>query len=330
MPLFRKKRRAADDDIDPRLIPRALVRDIAPGDDDTTYAHDDSTGDLAATIRVPFVTREARALGYVAASAAIARLVARGIAPRSLSATLSAPALGTPSSSSALSESLVSEMAAGFAAAAIDARASVGELSQVEPDAALADASPASRCFITVTATGTGPSVFTGGPARPQDAFILTKSVGLGVTAHVALRHRDAEAMRRYGRMAGALDIGLLKHAENIRDAEAIDARGLLAALARLCVRNGVGAVVTYSRLPLAEDVEGFVNEGFIPDGARDGWAAAETSVAFDPDVTQTHRCVLCDCALGGGVIALVGSALAGDVRVVAQVVSEKVLRVRT
>ena len=152
---------------------------------------------------------------------------------------------------------------------------------------------------------------------EPGDALVLGKGLGTGVitTAIKAQEARPEEieaavsSMRRLNRDA----VDALSDVE-VHAATDVTGFGLLGHLWEMCRAGGVGARVRAAAPRLIPGAARLVAAGHVPGGTRRNRAAVEERVAWDADVSEDRRTLLCDAQTSGGLLAAVPPARADEV----------------
>lgn len=157
--------------------------------------------------------------------------------------------------------------------------------------------------------------------ARPGDALVLTKPLGMGVLTTAIKRGLAADAV-----IARAVDVmSALNRAASeamlatgsMHAATDVTGFGLLGHLSEMLGDGGVGARVTAASIPVIEAVWDFVADGVVPGGTRRNLASVEGIVDWSDALSPEHRLVLADAQTSGGLLIAVdpsrASALVDD-----------------
>lgn len=148
--------------------------------------------------------------------------------------------------------------------------------------------------------------------ARPGDALVLTKPLGIGIitTAHKRglvpdeVLRQAVEVMVTLNRAASEAMVAVGVHA-----ATDITGYGLLGHLHELLVASGVAAEVTFKAVPVLEAAWTYATEQIVPGGSLNNYTyLTETTgaVAWDASLSWEERIVLCDAQTSGGLLIAV------------------------
>jgi selenide,water dikinase len=157
--------------------------------------------------------------------------------------------------------------------------------------------------------------VLTNAGARPGDALVLTKPIGLGVIS-TALK-RDAappELLAEAVAVMTALNEGARDAALEIGVNAATDVTGfgLLGHLREMLVASGLGARVDPARIPVIEGVRELLADGMVAGGTKRNhdFVSADVDWAGLPEEEQL---LLSDAQTSGGLLLAVDPARAGS-----------------
>jgi cysteine desulfurase len=142
--------------------------------------------------------------------------------------------------------------------------------------------------------------------ARPGDALVLTKPLGVGVISTAVKRgladedtaQEAAQLMASLNRAAaeGMLEIG----ANACTD---VTGFGLLGHLRELAVGSRVDVTLTASAVPTLSAAWTFAGADVVPGGTLNNLAFVEPYVTFAPDVSRETRLLLADAQTSGGLL---------------------------
>lgn len=160
--------------------------------------------------------------------------------------------------------------------------------------------------------------------ARPGDALVLTKPLGIGiittgidrqlvgeetveraVDVMLRLNRAAADAITSTGLSAG-LRIGHETLAERVHACTDVTGFGLLGHLQEMLVASEVGARVVLSRVPVLEEAWDLAARDCVPDGSHSNHRYLAQFVRFDPTITRAQQLVLCDAQTSGGLLMAV------------------------
>jgi selenide,water dikinase len=169
---------------------------------------------------------------------------------------------------------------------------------------------------LAVTGTVHPDRVTTNAGARPGDALILTKPLGLGVITTAAKNGEDrlgaiAEAlaiMTTLNRAAAEVLAGCEVHA--VTD---VTGFGLLGHLRNVTAASGVTARIFAGDVPVLAAARTYVEAGIAPGGTHANRRFLADWVSFDPGLPQEEQLLLCDAQTSGGLLAALPAAAAPD-----------------
>jgi selenide,water dikinase len=262
------------------------------------------TDDLALVLTTDFFTPivdAPRDFGRVAAANALSDVYAMGGKP-----TSALSIVGFPDS---LPATVLGEILAGASAVASEAGiAIVGghTIKSEEPIFGLA-----------VVGTVHPGRVLANAGAKPGDALVLTKPLGLGIITTAAKNDQDAKSaiteairvMTTLNRAAAEVLTRFEVHA--LTD---VTGFGLLGHLRNITAASGVTAEVWADRVPVLPAAREYVKAGIAPGGTRANWKFLADWVEYAADVPQEEQLLLSDAQTSGGLLAAVPEASAGEV----------------
>ena len=149
--------------------------------------------------------------------------------------------------------------------------------------------------------------------AKPGDALILTKPIGLGIITTAAKNSEDKlgaidnaiRVMATLNRAAAEVLAGFEVHA--LTD---ITGFGLLGHLRNVTAASGVTARVFAAAVPVLPAAREYVRAGIAPGGTHANWKFLADWVTFDAALAKEEQLLLCDAQTSGGLLA---SVPAGD-----------------
>lgn len=158
--------------------------------------------------------------------------------------------------------------------------------------------------------------IVTNAAARPGDALVLTKPLGIGViTTAIKAQMADADitaravtVMTTLNRAASETMLAVEAHA-----ATDVTGFGLLGHLSEMVRGSAVGATVYARRVPLIDGTRALAERGLIPGGSRRNLAAVEPMVRFTPTLGEVDRLVLADAQTSGGLLIAVAPERRGE-----------------
>lgn len=282
----------------PPIADPNVIVGSSTADDAAIYKLND---DLALVLTTDFFTPivdAPRDFGRVAAANALSDVYAMGGKP-----TAALSIVGFPDS---LPATVLGEILAGASAVANEAGiAIVGghTIKSEEPIFGLA-----------VVGTVHPDRVLANAGAKPGDALVLTKPLGLGIISTASKNDQDAKGaiaeairvMTTLNRAAAEVLTRFEVHA--LTD---ITGFGLLGHLRNITAASGVTAEVWAERVPVIAAAREYVKAGIAPGGTRANAKFLADWVEFAPDVSPEEQLLLCDAQTSGGLLAAVPEAQA-------------------
>jgi selenide,water dikinase len=153
--------------------------------------------------------------------------------------------------------------------------------------------------------------------ARPGDALVLTKPIGLGVVTTAA--KNDADELGAIGGAVGLMAT-LNRAAADVLGGFEVHALtdvtgfGLLGHLRNVTAASRVTATVWADRVPVLAAARRYVAAGIAPGGTRANHKFLADWVTYAADVSADEQLLLCDAQTSGGLLAAVPSEMAKDV----------------
>lgn len=144
------------------------------------------------------------------------------------------------------------------------------------------------------------------GGLKVGDALVLTKPLGIGVTA-TALKQEKAlagdvkeviEWMSRLNKTAGQLAVEF-----NLRGGTDITGFGILGHGMEMSEASGVLLSIENSKLPFLSGARGYAEQGIFPGGAFDNKSHFEKNVKFDEKLDEPAQMLLFDPQTSGGLL---------------------------
>jgi selenide,water dikinase len=164
---------------------------------------------------------------------------------------------------------------------------------------------------LAVVGTVSPRRVLTNSGARPGDALVLTKPIGLGIITTAAKNGEDTRGaideaiaiMTTLNRSAAEVlsDIG----AHALTD---VTGFGLLGHLRNMVSASEVGGVVFLDSVPVMPAAWEYVRAGIAPGGTHANWRFLADWVDYEDDVGKEDQLMLCDAQTSGGLLAAVAS----------------------
>jgi selenide,water dikinase len=145
--------------------------------------------------------------------------------------------------------------------------------------------------------------------ARPGDALILTKPLGLGIISTAAKNDQDSQgaitdAIRVMTTLNRAAAEALAKF--EVHALTDVTGFGLLGHLRNVTAASGVTAEVWADRVPVLPAARDYVKAGIAPGGTRANAKFLADWVEYAPGVSPEEQLLLCDAQTSGGLLAAV------------------------
>jgi selenide,water dikinase len=165
--------------------------------------------------------------------------------------------------------------------------------------------------------------------ARPGDALILTKPLGMGILTTAIKRGlateetiaRAVEVMSSLNRAAGEAIVTLNRPSgesmvvsgSSVHAATDVTGFGLLGHLSEMLGAGDVGARVDFDAVPVLSEAWEFARQDVIPGGTRRNLASVEAFMEWAERLEPHQRLVLADAQTSGGLLVAVDPSAAGD-----------------
>ncbi|HEX4588994.1 MAG TPA: selenide, water dikinase SelD [Gemmataceae bacterium] len=148
--------------------------------------------------------------------------------------------------------------------------------------------------------------------AKPGDALVLTKPIGLGIITTAAKNGEDKlgaigdaiRVMATLNKAAAEVLAGFDVHA--LTD---VTGFGLLGHLRNVTAASGVTARVFAGSVPIIPAAREYVRAGIAPGGTHANWRFLGEWVRFDPVVSKEEQLLLCDAQTSGGLLVSIPAA---------------------
>jgi selenide, water dikinase len=276
---------------------RELLVGTETGDDAAVWQLDSETCILATTDFFMPIVDDPRDFGRIAATNAISDIYAMGGRPLMALAILAMP-LGK------ISPETVRQILTGGSAACAAAGIPVAgghSIDSVEPIYGLAVIGTCKPCDVRRNRD-----------ARPGDAIILTKPLGVGI--YSAALKKGELPREAYSDMVATTT--LLNHigAELAKETSVhamtdVTGFGLLGHSLEMGRGSGAAVVIEVGRLPLLKDAEHLAKQGFITGASGRNWSSYGESITLPPEFPDWHRSILTDPQTSGGLLIACGAA---------------------
>jgi len=153
--------------------------------------------------------------------------------------------------------------------------------------------------------------------ARPDDALILGKPLGVGIYS-AALR-KQALASSDYATMLASatrlntpgIALGAMDTVHALTD---VTGFGLLGHLLEVCRGSGVGAHIDVDAIPMLPSALALARSGFVTGASARNWASYGDDVRCGDGIDAAQRALLCDPQTSGGLLVACAPDAADDV----------------
>ena len=147
--------------------------------------------------------------------------------------------------------------------------------------------------------------------ARPGDALLLTKPLGIGILTTAIKRGlaseetiaRAVEVMSTLNRLASEAMLGA---GESVHAATDVTGFGLLGHLSEMLGDGSVGVRVAADAVPVLAETWDFVRQEVVPGGTRRNLASVEPFMDWSEALDNAQRLVLADAQTSGGLLIAV------------------------
>lgn len=142
--------------------------------------------------------------------------------------------------------------------------------------------------------------------ARPGDALILTKGVGVGV--YSAAFKKRALPDEAYAEMMASMSLlnrvgHTLAQDEDVHGMTDVTGFGLLGHGLEMARGGGVGLDISYERIPFLAQAEALARAGYATGASGRNWASYGDAVVLPPELPEWRRTLLTDPQTSGGLL---------------------------
>jgi len=153
--------------------------------------------------------------------------------------------------------------------------------------------------------------------ARPGDALVLGKALGVGVYS-AALKKDHLTAPHYAAMIASATQLNtpgvVLGTMETVHALTDVTGFGLAGHLLEICRASSVGASVEFARVALLPGVLELAREGFVTGASARNWTGYGSDVTLRRGVTDVERALVMDPQTSGGLLVACAPEAADDV----------------
>jgi selenide, water dikinase len=145
--------------------------------------------------------------------------------------------------------------------------------------------------------------------AKPGDALVLTKPLGLGIITTAAKNDQDRlgaihDAVRLMTTLNRAAAETLARF--DVHALTDVTGFGLLGHLRNITAASAVTAEIWAGSVPVIPAAREYVRAGIAPGGTRANWKFLADWVEYAPEISQEEQLLLCDAQTSGGLLAAV------------------------
>jgi len=142
--------------------------------------------------------------------------------------------------------------------------------------------------------------------ARPGDAIVLTKPIGLGIISTAIKRGlAEKETIDRAIQVMSTLNRAAADVARkfDVHACTDVTGFGLLGHLLEMTRGSKVDARIHHRNVPIIDEAWDFVHAGAVPGGTRSNLEYISEYVQWDPDVSEPAQTLLADAQTSGGLL---------------------------
>jgi selenide,water dikinase len=142
--------------------------------------------------------------------------------------------------------------------------------------------------------------------ARPGDALVLTKPLGVGIISTAVKRGLADEATaQEAAQLMATLNRGAAEAMLEVGANACTDVTGfgLLGHLREMAVGSGVAVTLSASAVPVLPAARTFAGADVVPGGTLNNLAHVQPHVSFAPGVTRVVQLILADAQTSGGLL---------------------------
>jgi selenide,water dikinase len=286
----------------PQTVFAQLMVGTETGDDAAVWQIDDQTCVIATTDFFMPMVDDPRDFGRIAATNAISDVYAMGGRPIMALAVLGMPLDKLP-------VEVVREILAGGASICAEAGIPVAGGHSIDAPEPIYGLAVVGLCRPEQVRRNHG--------ARPGDALILTKGIGVGIYSAAFKKQRlSAEgyaeliASTTLLNRAGA-ELGQLPHVHAMTD---VTGFGLLGHALEVARGSGVTVAIRDAAVPVLAQAEDLAVQGFVTGASGRNWASYGSDIVLPADMPAWRRHLLCDPQTSGGLLVACADDRADEV----------------
>ena len=168
---------------------------------------------------------------------------------------------------------------------------------------------PEPKFGLVVTGVVHPDKLWTNAGARPGDALVLTKPLGLGIMTtalKAGLLDEDAEQHIQQIMMALNKTAADVLRGFDLHACTDVTGFGLLGHLREMAAGSGVDVELDHRTLPIIPGAADLATGGTVPGGTLNNKSYVAPHVSWDDAVSETYRILACDAQTSGGLLAAV------------------------
>ncbi len=288
----------------PRAAPYAqLLVGTETGDDAAVWQLDDERCIIATTDFFMPMVDDPRDFGRIAAANAVSDIYAMGGKPLMALAILGMP-LGK------LPVETVRAILEGGASICAEAGIPVAGGHSID--------APEPIYGLAVIGLGKPATIRRNSGARPGDALILTKGVGVGI--YSAAFKKQALPEDAYAEMIASTTLlnrigATLAEDEDVHGMTDVTGFGVLGHALELARGSGLGLEIGYANIPLLSRAGELAEAGYVTGASGRNWESYGAAVVLPPDFPDWRRALLTDPQTSGGLLVACSASRAQSIR---------------
>lgn len=142
--------------------------------------------------------------------------------------------------------------------------------------------------------------------AKPGDALVLTKPIGVGImTTGVKRDAVTPEQLQKVTETMATLNKAAAECLEGLNPNAGTDVTGfgLLGHASEIARGSEVSLTIYYNQIPLLDGTEELAKKGIVPGGTKSNYSWLGESVSYSADLTEEEKLILCDAVTSGGLL---------------------------
>lgn len=270
---------------------RQLLVGVETGDDAAVWELDNGTCIIATTDFFMPMVDEPRDFGRIAATNAISDVYAMGGTPIFALAILGMPVDKIP-------PEMVRQILEGGQSVCSDAGIPIAGGHSID--------SPEPIYGLAVIGTAPKANIRRNSDAKPGDALILTKALGVGI--YSAAFKKSALSREAYDEFIASTCLlnkigGRLGGNPDVHAVTDVTGFGLLGHALEMARGSGVTVNVNASALPLLKEAVSLTQQGFVTGASGRNWKSYDASIRLPDGTPDWQRQILCDPQTSGGLL---------------------------